>query len=63
MQILRAHEFEVMKVPMQFTRFRYMTKIGMRCAVSVGRIFSPVFYHETVNLDLYIKNILESFFE
>jgi hypothetical protein len=36
-------------------------KIGVWCAVSARRIISPVFYHEIVDSDQYIRNILEPF--
>jgi hypothetical protein len=38
-------------------------KIGVWCAVSARRIIGPVFYHETVKSDRYVRNILEPFFE
>jgi hypothetical protein len=38
-------------------------KIGVWCAVSVRRIIGPIFYHETVNSDRHVRNILVPFFE
>jgi inhibitor of nuclear factor kappa-B kinase subunit alpha len=38
-------------------------KIGVWCAVSARRIIGPIFYHETVNSDRYVRHILEPFFE
>jgi hypothetical protein len=36
-------------------------KIGVWCAVSARRIISPIFYHETLNLDQCVRNIFDSF--
>jgi hypothetical protein len=38
-------------------------KIGVWCAVSARWIIRPMSYHETVNSDRYVRNILEPFFE
>jgi hypothetical protein len=38
-------------------------KIGLWCAVRARQITGPIFYHETVNSDRYVRNILVPFFE
>jgi hypothetical protein len=38
-------------------------KIGVWCAVSARRIIGPIFYHEIVNSDWYVRNILKPCFE
>jgi hypothetical protein len=37
-------------------------KIGVWCAVSARRIVGPILYHEIMNTDRYVWNILEPFF-
>jgi hypothetical protein len=37
-------------------------KVGVWCAVSPRRIIGPLFFHETVNSDRYVNDILNSFF-
>jgi hypothetical protein len=39
----------------------YDIKIGVCCAVSARRIISPIFYHETMNLDQCVTYILDPF--
>jgi hypothetical protein len=37
-------------------------KVGVWCARSPRRIIGPIFFHETVNSDRYVNNILNPFF-
>jgi hypothetical protein len=37
-------------------------KVGVWCALSLRRITGPIFFHETVNSDRYVNNILSPFF-
>jgi hypothetical protein len=40
----------------------HIEKVGVWCAVSLRRINGPLFFHETVNSDHYVNDILNLFF-
>jgi hypothetical protein len=43
---------------MWFTRWLYDNTTGVQYAVNATQITGPVFYHETINSDQYVRNIL-----
>jgi hypothetical protein len=38
-------------------------KVGVWCAISARRIIGPVFFHETINSERYVRLILSPFFD
>jgi hypothetical protein len=53
----KKHESGVTKILTQFTKFGYMTMIGVWCAVSRMGIIGPIFFRETELGPIEVKSL------